>query len=61
MICLLGRYTFYDFADPENDPASIESGDIMEIKFISQDTVVAMTKNPLRQDITTLTSITLEK
>ena len=55
MICLLGRYTFYDFADPENDPASIESGDIAEIKFISQDTVVAMTKNPLRQDITTLT------
>lgn len=39
MICLLGRYTFYDFADPENDPASIESG---EIKFITQDTVVAM-------------------
>ena len=38
-----------------NDPASIESGDIAEIKFISQDNVVAMTKNPLRQDITTLT------
>ena len=38
-------YTFYDFADPENDPASIESGDITEIKFISQDTIVAMLDN----------------
>ncbi len=38
-------YTFYDFADSENDPASIESGDITEIKFISQDTVVAMLDN----------------
>ena len=47
MICLLGRYTFYDFADPENDPASIESGDITEIKFISQDTVVAMLDNQM--------------
>ena len=47
MICLLGRYTFYDFADPENAPASIESGDIMEIKFISQDTVVAMLDNQM--------------
>ncbi len=47
MICLLGRYTFYDFADPENDPASIESEDITEIKFISQDTVVAMLDNQM--------------
>ncbi len=35
-------YSFYDFADPINDPASIESGDITQLIFISQSTIIEM-------------------
>ena len=34
--------TFYDFADPENDPADIEKGIINQVKFVSDEDIIDM-------------------
>lgn len=36
---------FYDFADPDNDSASTESGEIYQLEFVSQDTIIEILDN----------------
>ena len=36
------HYRFVDFADPENDPQSIDNGEINELVFVGEDEIVSM-------------------
>ena len=36
------HYRFVDFADPENDPQSIDNGEIDELVFVGEDEILSM-------------------
>lgn len=36
------NYRFVDFADPENDPKSIDNGEIDELVFVGEDDILSM-------------------
>ena len=36
------HYRFVDFADPENDPKSIDNGEIDELVFVGEDEILSM-------------------